>query len=122
MPASFGLTSGQSSNITSLALTPGIYIINYQVSIIISGTTTYSGASVYVNNTSTPDGIGTNTVSVINNNYNLTSGGYNPLYLSNSTNLIVTSSTTYYLNLFALFSANSQFFQTRSFFNAMRIA
>ena len=86
MPADFGLTNGASSNVTSLALTPGIYIISYQLNIAISGTATYGGASVCVNNTSTPLGLGTNTVSAIQNNYNLSGGGYNPFYFSNSTN------------------------------------
>ncbi len=115
---STGLTSGTGTLITTIALTPGIYIINYQIQYNISGAPTISQVSTYLNNTNT-NAIGSNTVSIIQYIYNITSA--NPLYLSNSTILNVASSTTFYLYAYLLFTGNVQYIDTNSFLRAVRI-
>ena len=92
-------TSNVTSNVSSLLLPSGVYIINYGLSVVPSG-----GSITNIIAT-----IGTNSTQTINNPYSSTMGQNtsSTIYISDSIVLTIPSSITYYLNITPTFAAGS---------------
>jgi len=119
-----GLSNNTPFTIASMLLSPGIYIVSYQL-FINATDAQYSLLNLYVNNNATlvtpPANDPAITVSNYQQIYYFISSATGQIGPINSFILTVTTTTTYYLNYYGKFGGNSQMPFSNSLFRATRI-
>ena len=107
-------TTNTTSNVASVSLPAGVYVVNYGLSVVPSG-----GSITNIIAT-----IGTTSSQTVNNPYSSTMGQTtsSTIYISDSIILTLSSTITYYLNITATFGAGSvSTTNTNVIFQATRI-
>ena len=116
-----GLGSENHANVANMSLSPGIYVVCYQLT-INAGDATYSLSTAFVTNTTASTPYASNSVSTFQQIHNpaYASG---QIIMTNSFILPVTTTTIYYFKFVGKFGANSQLpASSTDYFRAVRIA